>query len=83
MELSWSYLVKNEDVLQRVKGEKNVTHDMKRKKSKWIYKFRVETSSEHVIEGKIEGMRRRENDVKSSWTNLRITKDNSSLKRKH
>jgi hypothetical protein len=39
MKIRWTYLVKNKDVLHRVKEEKNVMYDIKRRKNDWIYKF--------------------------------------------
>jgi hypothetical protein len=80
----WTYLVKNEDVLHGVMEEKNVMHNMKRRKHNWIYKFCVETASKCVIEGKIEGRREKEEeDVKSGWRTLRVRKDTSTSKRKY
>ena len=58
-ENSWTYLVKNEDVLHRVKEEKNLMHNVKRRKPNWIYKFCVETASKYVIESRVEGTGKR------------------------
>ena len=34
--ISWSDRVRNEDVLRRVKEERNILHTMKRRKANWI-----------------------------------------------
>jgi len=36
MEISWTNCVKYEEVLQRVKEERNILHTMKRRKANWI-----------------------------------------------
>jgi hypothetical protein len=48
--------VKNEEVLQRVKEERNILHNIKRRKANWIgHILRRNCLLQHVIEGKIEG----------------------------
>jgi hypothetical protein len=56
--ISWSDRVRNEEVLQRVKEERNIlyTRRVKRKKANWIGDtLRGNCLLKHVIEGKIEG----------------------------
>jgi len=48
--------VRNEEVLQIVKKERNILHTAKRRKADWIgYIWRGNCLLKHVIEGKIEG----------------------------
>jgi hypothetical protein len=45
-----------EDVLRRVKGERNNLHAIKRRKANWIgHGWHRNCFLKHVIEGKIEG----------------------------
>jgi len=55
MEISWIGHVRNE-VLHRVKEERNILHTMKRRKTNWIcYMLHRNCLLKHVIEGKKEG----------------------------
>jgi hypothetical protein len=48
--------VRNEEVLHRVKEERNILHTIKRRKANWIgHILRRNCLLKHVIEGKIEG----------------------------
>ena len=48
--------VRNEEVLQRVKKERNIVHTVKERKANWIgHILRRNCLQNHVIEGKIEG----------------------------
>jgi hypothetical protein len=48
--------VRNEEVLQRVKEERNIVHTIKRRKANWIgHIWRRNCLLKHVIEGKLEG----------------------------
>jgi hypothetical protein len=48
--------VRNEEVLRRVKEERNIPHTIKRRESNWIGNiFRRICLLKHVFEGKIEG----------------------------
>jgi hypothetical protein len=48
--------VRNEDVLHRVKEERNIVHTIKRRKANWIGQIlRRNCLLKHVIEGKLEG----------------------------
>jgi hypothetical protein len=47
--------VRNEEVLHRVKEERNIVHTIKRRKAKWIsHILRRNCFLKHVIEGKLE-----------------------------
>jgi hypothetical protein len=49
--------VRNEEVLHRVKEDKNIVHTIKRRKVNWIgHILRRNCLLKHVIEEKIEGM---------------------------
>jgi hypothetical protein len=49
--ISWTDPVRNEDVLQRVKEERNIVHTIKRKKANWIgHILRRKCLLKHVIE---------------------------------
>jgi hypothetical protein len=48
--------VRNEEVLHRVKEERNIVHTIKRRKANWIgHILRRNCLVKHVIEGKLEG----------------------------
>jgi hypothetical protein len=48
--------VRNEEVLHRVKEERNILHTIKRRKANWIgHILRRNCLLKHVIEGKLEG----------------------------
>jgi hypothetical protein len=48
--------VKNEEVLSRVKEERNILHAIKRRKANWIgHILRTNRFLKYIIEGKIEG----------------------------
>jgi hypothetical protein len=48
--------VRSEEVLQIVKGERNILHTAKRRKANWIgHILSRNCLSKHVIEGKIRG----------------------------
>jgi len=58
--ISWTYRVKNEEVLLRVEEEKNLLHTIKRRKDNWVgHIWRENCLLKLVIEGKIEGTGRR------------------------
>ena len=53
--ISWTDRVRNEEVLHRVKEERNIIHTVKRRKANWIgHMLRRNCFLAHVIEGKIE-----------------------------
>jgi hypothetical protein len=48
--------VRNEEVLHRVKEERNIVHTVKRRKANWIgHILRRNCLLKHVIDGKLEG----------------------------
>jgi hypothetical protein len=48
--------VRNEEVLHRVKEERNMLHTIKRRNANWIgHILRINCLLKHVIEGKLEG----------------------------
>jgi hypothetical protein len=54
--ISWANRVRNEEVLHRVKDERNIVHTIKRRKANWIgHILRRNCLPKHVIEGKLEG----------------------------
>jgi hypothetical protein len=54
--ISWTDRVGNEEVLHRVKGERNILHTVKRRKANWIGRIlRRNCILKHVIEGNVEG----------------------------
>jgi hypothetical protein len=54
--VSWTDRVRNEEVLHRVKEERNILHTIKRRKANWIgHILRRNCLLKHVIEGKLEG----------------------------
>jgi hypothetical protein len=70
--ISWTDGVRNEEVLHRVKGERNIVHTIKRRKANWIgHILRRNCRLKHVIEGKVDGRiemtEREEEEVSSYW----------------
>jgi hypothetical protein len=54
--ISWTDHMGNEEVLHRMKEERNILHIIKRRKANWIgHTLRRNCLLEHIIEGKIEG----------------------------
>jgi hypothetical protein len=54
--ISWTDRVRNEEVLHRVKEERNIVDTVKRRKAKWIGHILCRNCLlKHVIEGKLEG----------------------------
>jgi hypothetical protein len=54
--ISWTDRVWNEEVLHRVKEEKNILHTIKRRKANWIgHILCINCLQKYVIEGKVEG----------------------------
>ena len=52
---SWTDHVRNEEVLQRVKEERNILHTIKRRKTNWIgHILRRNCLLKHVTAGKME-----------------------------
>jgi hypothetical protein len=56
MKIIWNDRVRNEEVLHRVKEERNIVHTIKRRKAYWIGHMLCRNCLvKYVIEGKIEG----------------------------
>ena len=73
--------MRNEEVLHRVKEEKNNIHTVKRRKAKWIgYTLRGNCLVKHVIEGKIEVNLRRGSRRKQLLDDLKEKSGYSKLK---
>jgi hypothetical protein len=54
--ISWTDHVRNEDVLLRVKEQRNILHETNKRKAKWIsHILRRNCLLQRVIEGKIKG----------------------------
>jgi len=54
--ISWTDHVRNKDVLLRVKGQRNILHEIRKRKANWIgHILRRNCLLQQVIEGKIKG----------------------------
>jgi hypothetical protein len=54
--ISWTDHVRNEDVLLRVKEQRNILHEIPKRKANWIgHISRRNCLLQQVIEGKIKG----------------------------
>ena len=54
--ISWTHHVRNEEVLLRVKEQRNILHEIRKRKANWIgHILRRNCLLQRVIEGKIEG----------------------------
>jgi hypothetical protein len=54
--ISWTDHVRNEDVLPRVKEQRNILHEIRKRKANWIgHILRRNCLLQRVIEGKIQG----------------------------
>ena len=54
--ISWTYYVRNEEVLLRVKEQRNILHEIRKRKANWIgHILRRNCLLQRVIEGKIKG----------------------------
>jgi hypothetical protein len=62
--ISWTDRVRNEEVLHRVKEQRNIVHTIKRRKANWIgHILHRNCLLKHVIDGKLDD--RKKNDGKS------------------
>ena len=56
MEISWTDHVRNEEVLLRVNEQRNILHEIRKRKANWIgHIFRRNCLLKQVIEGKVKG----------------------------
>jgi cobalamin-dependent methionine synthase I len=80
--ISWTDRVRNEEVLYRVKQERNILHTIKKWKANWIDLILL--VYKHVIEGKIERVievtRRQGRRRKQLLNNLKETREYRQLK---
>jgi hypothetical protein len=54
--ISWTDHVRNEDVLLRVKEQRNILHEIQKRKANWIgHILRRNCLLQPVIEGKLKG----------------------------
>ena len=54
--ISWTDLVRNEDVLRRVKEQRSILHEIRKRKANWIGRIlRRNCLLQRVTEGKIKG----------------------------
>jgi len=54
--ISWTDHVRNEEVLHRVKEQRNILHEIRKRKANWItHILRRNCLLQRVIEGKIKG----------------------------
>ena len=64
--ISWTDHVRNEEVLLRVKEQRNILHEIRKRKSNWIgHILRRNCLLQRVIEGKIEDKDRDRSDRKT------------------
>jgi hypothetical protein len=79
--ISWTDHVRNEEVLLTVKEQRNILHEISKRKVNWIgHILRRNCLLQRVIEGKIKGWievteRGEEEDVGSYWMTLRKRED--------
>jgi len=78
--ISWTDHVRNEEVLLRVNEQRNILHEIRKRKANWIgHILRRNCLLKQVIEGKIKGemevARNEEEDVRSYWMTLRTGED--------
>jgi hypothetical protein len=84
LEIIWTDRVRNEEVLHRVKEERNILHTIKRRKANWIgHILRRNCLLKHVIDERQKGRDNEEEGVSSYWMTLRKREYTGSWKRKH
>jgi hypothetical protein len=80
--ISWTDRVRNDEVLLRVKKERNIFQNIKRRKAKWIgHILRRNCLIRRFIEGEIEVARRRGKRSKQLLGDLKETRGYCKLKR--
>ena len=85
--ISWTDHVRNEEVLLRVNEQRNILHEIRKRKANWIdHILRRNCLLKQVIEGKIKGEMKvkedEEEDVRSYWMTLRTGEDAVIWRRK-
>jgi hypothetical protein len=86
--ISWTDRVRNDEVLHRVKADRNIVRTMRRRSVNWISHFlRRNCLLKHVIEGKTKGrievMGRRGRRRKWLLDDLKQTEATVNCKREH
>jgi hypothetical protein len=70
--ISWSDHVRNEEVLLTVKEQRNILHEISKRKANWIgHILRRNCLLQGVIEGRIKSGIEVTEDAKSYWMTLR------------
>jgi hypothetical protein len=86
--ISWTDHVRNEEVLLRVSEQRNVLHEIRKRKANWIgHILRRNCLLKQVIEGKIKGRievtgRRGRRRIRSCWMTLGTGEDTLIRRRK-
>jgi len=85
--ISWADYVRNEEVLLRVNAQRNILHEIRKRKANWTcHILRRNCLLKQVIEGKIKGemevIEDEEEDVRNYWMTLRTGEDTLILRRK-
>jgi replicative superfamily II helicase len=71
--VSWTDRVRNEEILQRFKEERNILHTMKRRKANWIgHILRRNVLLKHVVEEEINVTGRRGRRRKQLVIDLKV-----------
>ena len=83
--ISWTDLTRNEDVLLRVKEQRNILHEIRKRKANWIgHILRRNCLLQRVIEGKVKGVievtGRRGRRRRKQLEDLKERRGNSHLK---
>jgi len=78
--ISWTDHVRNEQVLLRGNEQRNILHEIRKRKANWIgHILRRNCLLKQVIEGKIKGemevARDEEEDIRSYWMTLTTGED--------
>ena len=78
--ISWTDHVRNEEVLRRINEQRNILHEIRKRKANWIgHILRRNCLLKQVIEGKKRGRWKwqedEEEDVRSYWMTLRTRED--------
>jgi hypothetical protein len=77
----WTDHVKNEEVLQRVEGKRNILHTVKRRKANWNgHILGRNCLLKHVIEGKVQGRGRRGRRLQQILYELKEGREEDNIK---
>ena len=68
--ISWTDHVRNEEVLLRVNGQRNILYEIRKRKANWIgHILRINCLLKQVIKGKIKGEMKEEALDRIMWRN--------------